>query len=303
MGVPILQGVQHGGDQIPGVEGPGLSRLQVHLHPVGLLHLADALLQGGQVIAGPGNVVAAPKVHPLHLGQQIPERCLHCFQGHSQGVSVLLAKGVEVEAIQQLRQLRVGRHGGIPLGPGGAQAAAGGTGVIDGMALLGGALGVYPQAHALACRLGRRAKLGQLAGGVEHDVVGVLQQLCELVCPVGGAEHMVLLFRQLLPAQAALVQAAGLGACQVGGQHRVHIKVGKGLLGQQGPASGALLQLQHDLPIPAQLGLVQQVAGGRQALQLLFRQVCQPCKGRAAILQPHQSTRAGLWLSLRGRPY
>ena len=114
---------------------------------------------------------------------------------------------------------------------------------------------------------------------------------------------MVLLFRQLLPAQAALVQAAGLGACQVGGQHRVHIKVGKGLLGQQGPASGALLQLQHDLPIPAQLGLVQQVAGGGQALQLLFRQVCQPCKGRAAILQPHQSTRAGLWLSLRGRPY
>ena len=248
-------------------------------------------------------MVAAPKVHPLHLGQQIPERCLHRFQGHRQGVGVLLAEGVEVEAIQQLRQLRVSRHGGVPLGPGGAQTAAGGTGVIDGMALLGGALRVYPQAHAFAGGLGCRAKLGQLAGRVEHDVVGVLQQLCELVCPVGSAEHMVLLFRQLLPAQAALVQAAGLGACQVGGQYRVHIKVGKGLLGQQGPAPGALLQLQHDMPIAAQLGLVQQVAGGGQALQLLFRQVCQPCKGRAAILQPHQSTRAGLWLSLRGRPY
>ena len=248
-------------------------------------------------------MVAASKVHPLHLGQQVCELCLHCFQGHSQGVGVLLAKGVEVEAIQQLRQLRVGRRSGVPLGPGGAQTAAGGTGVIDGMALLGGALRVYPQAHAFAGGLGRRAKLCQLPRGVEHDVVGVLQQLGELVCPVGSAEHMVLLFRQLLPAQAALVQAAGLGACQVGGQHRVHIKVGKGLLGQQGPASGALLQLQHDLPIPAQLGLVQQVAGGGQTLQLLFRQVCQPCKGRAAILQPHQSTRAGLWLSLRGRPY
>ena len=68
------------------------------------------------------------------------------------------------------------------------------------MALLGGALRVYPQAHAFAGSLGRRAKLCQLAGGVEHDVVGVLQQLCELVCPVGSAEHMVLLFRQLLPA-------------------------------------------------------------------------------------------------------
>ena len=248
-------------------------------------------------------MVAAPKVHPLHLGQQVPERCLHRFQGHSQGVGVLLAEGVEVEAIQQLRQLRVGRHGGVPLGPGGAQTAARGAGVIDGMALLGGALRVYPQAHAFAGGLGCRAEFGQLAGGVEHDVVGVLQKLCELVCPVGSAEHMVFLFRQLFPAQAALVQAAGLGACQVGGQHRVHIKVGKGLLGQQGPASGALLQLQHDLTVPAQLGLVQQVAGGGQALQLLFRQVCQPRKGRAAILQPHQSTRAGLWLSLRGRPY
>ena len=171
------------------------------------------------------------------------------------------------------------------------------------MALLGGALRVYPQAHAFAGGLGCRAKLGQLPRGVEHDVVGVLQKLGKFLCPVGSAEHMVLLFRQLLPAQAALVQAAGLGACQVGGQHRVHIKVGKGLLGQQSPASGALLQLQHDLTVPAQLGLVQQVAGGGQALQLLFRQVCQPCKGRAAILQPHQSTRAGLWLSLRGRPY
>ena len=65
------------------------------------LHLADALLQGGQVIAGPGNVVAAPKVHPLHFGQQVPERCLHRVQGHSQGIGVLLAEGVEVEAVQQ----------------------------------------------------------------------------------------------------------------------------------------------------------------------------------------------------------
>ena len=208
-----------------------------------------------------------------------------------------------MQAVQQVGQVRVLRHSGIPLGTGGAQTAVRGAGVIDLVALLGGVLGVHPQANALARRLCGRAKLCQLVGRVEHDVVSVLQQILELVGPVGSAEHMVLLLRQLLPAQAALVQAAGLGACQVGGQHRVHIKVGKGLLGQQGPAPGALLQLQHDLPVAAQLRFVQQVAGGGQALQLLFRQVCQPRKGRAAILQPHQSTRAGLWLSLRGRPY
>ena len=83
------------------------------------------------------------------------------------------------------------------------------------------------------CRLCGRAELCQLVGRVEHDVVSVLQQFLELVGPVGGAEHMVLLLRQLLPAQAALVQAAGLGACQIGGQHRVEVVVGKGLLGQQ----------------------------------------------------------------------
>ena len=32
-------------------------------------------------------------------------------------------------------------------------------------------------------------------GRIEHDVVGVLQQLRELVCPVGRAEHMVLFFQ------------------------------------------------------------------------------------------------------------
>ena len=74
-------------------------------------------------------------------------------------IPCVIIMGVEVEAIQQLRQLRVGRHGGVPLGPGGAQTAARGAGVIDLVALLGGMLGVHPQAHALARRLCGRAEL------------------------------------------------------------------------------------------------------------------------------------------------
>ena len=42
---------------------------------------------------------------------------------------------------------------------------------------------------AFARRLCRRAELCQLAGRVEHDVVGVLQQFLKLICPVGGTEH------------------------------------------------------------------------------------------------------------------
>ena len=114
---------------------------------------------------------------------------------------------------------------------------------------------------------------------------------------------MVLLFRQLLPAKAALVQAAGFGACQIGRQHRVEIKVGKGFLRQQDAAAGALLHPQQNFAVAAQLCFVQQIAGRGQRGQCFLCQVCKARKGRAAVVHLHQSTRAGLWLSERGRPY
>ena len=186
-------------------------------------------------------MVPAAEVEPLHAGQQIPKFLFHRVQRGCQRVGVLLTQGVEVQTIQQGGQLRRCLHGGIPLGAGSAKAAAGGAGVVDGVAFLRRALRVDAQANALACRLCRRAERRQLPGRVEHDMVRILQQFCKLILPVGGAEHMVLLVRQLLPAQAALVQAAGLGACQIRGQHWVHVKVGKGLLRQQNFAAGALL--------------------------------------------------------------
>ena len=175
-----------------------------------------------------------------------------------------------MQPVQQSGQSRVCLHGGVPLGTGGAKAAAGGAGVVDGVAFLRRALRVDAQANALPCRLCRRAELGQLPGRVEHDVVRVRQKLRKLIVPVSGAEHMVLLVRQLLPAQAALVQAAGLGARQIGCQHRVHIKVGKGLLRQQNFAPGALLHPQQDLAVAAQLRFVQQIAGRGQGVQRFF---------------------------------
>ena len=248
-------------------------------------------------------MVSPAEIEPLHLGQQIGKLFLHRCQRYRQRVRVLLAEGVEVQTVQQGGQLRVRGYCGIPLGAGSAQTAAGSAGVINFMPLLRGALRIDAQADTFACRLCRRAELCQLAGRVEHDVVGVLQQFLKLICPVGGAEHMVLLLRQLFPAQTALVQAAGLGTGQIGCQHRVDVKVGKSLLRQQNAAAGALLHTQQNFAVAAQLGFVQQIAGGGQAVQLLLGQVCQPRKGRAAVAHPHQSTRAGLWLSERGRPY
>ena len=137
-------------------------------------------------------MVPAAKVEPLHAEQKVAEGGFHRRECLGQRIGVLLAQGVEVQAVQQGGQLRVLLHGGIPLGAGGAKAAARGAGVVNCMAFLRGVLGVHPQAHALARRLCGRAEFCQLVGRVEHDVVSVLQQLLELVGPVGGAEPVAL---------------------------------------------------------------------------------------------------------------
>ena len=298
-----MQGVQHRGDKIARVQRPRLARLEIDLYTVLLLHPGDAGFQRRKVIARAGDVVSAAEVEPLQARQQAAELRLDRVQRQGQRVGVLLTEGVEVEAVQQGREARLLFQRGIPLGAGGAEAAARGAGVIDGMALLRRALGVDAQAHALARSLCRRAELCQLGGGVEDDVVGVVEQLGELVHPVGGAEDVVLLLGQLLPAQTALVEAAGLRARQIGREEGVEVEVGEGLLGQQHLAARPLLDAQQDLAVAAQLGLVQQVAGGGQGSEGRFGEVCQPGEGRACIEHPHQSTRAGLWLSERGRPY
>ena len=171
----IAQGIQHRGDQIPGVQRPGFTRFQIHLHTVFGLHFRDALFQRGKVVTGAGDVVPAAEVEPLHPGQQVPELLLHRRQCRGQCVRILLTQGVEVQPIQQLWQGRVCLHGGVPLGTGGAQTAAGGAGVVDFVAFLRGALRVDAQTNAFARCLCRRAELCQLAGRVEHDMVSVLQ--------------------------------------------------------------------------------------------------------------------------------
>ena len=302
-GIAVAQGVQYRGDEIACVQRPGFAGFQIDLYAVLCLRLGDAALQRGQVVAGAGDVVSAAKVQPLHPGQQVAEAVFHGGQRQGQRVGILLTQGVEVQAVQQTRQGRVCLHSGVPLGTGGAQAAAGGAGVVDRMAFLGRAFRVDAQTDALARRFGCRAESGQLAGRVEDDVVGVVQQLVECVGSVGGAEHMVLLVGQRFPAEAALIEAAGLGARQIRCQQGVEVKVRERLLCQQDLAAGALLHLQQKFAVAAQLPFVQQVAGGGQRGKRFPRKVCKARKGRAGIGQPHQSTSAGLWLSERGRPY
>ena len=89
--------------------------------------------------------------------------------GGLQVVGVLLAQRVKVQAVQQ------GQQALVEISQGSAQPGAGGAGVIDGVALLGGALRVDPQADRFARILCPLAVLAQLVGGIKDKVVGVLQ--------------------------------------------------------------------------------------------------------------------------------
>jgi len=141
-GIPVAQGVQHSSDQIACIQRPSLAGLQIHLYAVLLPHRQDAVFQRVKGITRAGDVVSAAKVEPFHSRQQVCKLFLHCGQRHCQRIGVLLAQGVEVQTVQQGGQLRVRCHSGVPLSTGGAQTAAGCTGVVNFVSLLRGALRV-----------------------------------------------------------------------------------------------------------------------------------------------------------------
>ena len=152
----------------------------------------------------------------------------------------------------------------VPHVPGHPHAAARGAGVVDGVALLGGALRIHPQSQAFARLLAPGPEGLQLVDGVKDDVVGVLQELLKLVLPVGPAEHVDLPLGHLLLAQPGLIEAAGLGARQVSGQEGVEIVVGESLLGQQHPAASTLRQSGEHFSVFPQPLLVDDVGRGGQ---------------------------------------
>ena len=275
----VVPRLQHPGVQEAGVEHHGLAGLQVDLHPVALPqapHQGDQLLP---VVVLPGDVVAAPQIEPLQALEIGTELLLEGHQSGLQVVGVLLAQGVEVKPVQQGQLLRP------EIGQSGAQPGAGGAGVIDGVALLGGALGVHPQAHLLARFPGPPGVLLQLLGGVEHKVVGVLEQLGKLLLPVGGRKDVDLAGEVLLP-QPGLVKAAGGAARQIPGDHGVGVEHREGLLGQEDLGAGGPGHLLEDLQVPFQKSLIHHKGGGGQGSKLL-----------------HQSTSTGLSLICQGRPH
>ena len=129
----------------------------------------------------------------------------------------------------------------------------------------------------------------------------VLQQLAEVLLPVGPAEDVDLLVRQGLPAEPRLKQTAGLGPCQIRGQDRVAVVVAEGLLGQQEFAAAARGDFAQQRSVSSELPLVENVAGCDKAPEDFFGGLAvQRGEGSAGLGRHGTST--GSWDSDLGRP-
>ena len=227
---PIMDDFQHLRHQESCPQHYGFAGFQIDFHPIGLpqvLHQANEPLP---VVVRPGDVVAAAQIQPFQAVEILAEFFLKGVEGGFQIVGVLLTQSVQMQSVQH------GQDALVKIGLGGAQPGTGSAGVIDGVALLRGALRVDAQADGLPRSLCLGTEFLHLQGGVKHDVVGISENLIELLRPVGGGEHMGLP-AEFLMTQPGFIQAAGGGARQILFQKRIGVGHGKGLLRQQDFAS------------------------------------------------------------------
>ena len=155
------------------MKGTGFSRFEIDLNIPLFLRRADTVFEKIYLVSGTGNVMTATHVEPLHLGQDITECRLYCFQGRSQIIRILFTQCMEMESVEERFPL-VGHHG-IPLLPCRSQPAAGSTGVINIMSVLGRPFRINPEAYAPACYFCLTPEAHELAWRIEYDVVCIVQ--------------------------------------------------------------------------------------------------------------------------------
>ena len=261
-----LHHVQHGGCKPARVQGHGFARLQIDLRMVTVPPVRKQAAEQVQVVVRPGDVVPAAHVDPAALGQPGAEFFLHGGQGALQGVGVLLAKGMEMQAGDALQSR------GVKIFAPDAQARPRRAGVVDGRRALG-MLRIDPQpaldtpvrTAALIVHGNGGAKLPPLSRGIEHQVVCEGEQLGHFARVPGGGKGVHLPAKRL-PRQAGLVHRAGAGPPQGARtfKSRQQRKGGPGrkaLERQQDSGSGALLHLVQHGDVGAQAVRVQHKAG------------------------------------------
>jgi len=95
--------VQYLGDQYAAADGDRFAGLEVYLHTILFAELANRRSQLVDLVAGPGDVVPAAEIHPLHRAKQVTEFLFDGLQGALEGWKVLFAQGVKMQPADSLQ--------------------------------------------------------------------------------------------------------------------------------------------------------------------------------------------------------
>jgi hypothetical protein len=99
------------------------------------LDVLDAFFQEGDVIVIPGNMVTATEINPFEVMHVFAKLRLDRLKGFGQVIGVLLAKGMEMNAVEELKLFYA--HPLLKGFGGDPEAGAWGARVLDVMANLG----------------------------------------------------------------------------------------------------------------------------------------------------------------------
>jgi len=255
----VLREVEDGAGEDAGVEGDGFAGLEVDVEVVFGAEGLDNADEAVDVVARAGDVMAATKVDPFEAGEEFGEFLLEGGDGVLEGVAVLLAERVEMQAVEAIE------IGGGEFGADGAEAGAGSAGIVE----VGShfrILGIDAEAGVDGAAGGANgfAEAAPLRGGIEDEGVGETREVRELGVLVGDAVD-VDLAREEFVREQSFVQAAGSGARKVFGDERVSGRAGEALLGEEDFATGALGDIGKQAAVLLEQAQVDDKARGRQA--------------------------------------
>lgn len=202
--------LKHGGMELAGIKRDSLAGFEIDVEMIGLADVADASLEERDVIVGAGDVMSAAEVEPPQPVEICAELLFDSIECRLQIVGVLLAKRVEVQTVDDGREIAdtFGRKIAAEVGERGAEARAGGAGIVDGMTLLGGAFGIDAEADLQPCLAQTACIAVQLLRTVEHDMVADGLQNGDVILAECGREDVILLARHLFVTEARLINAA-----------------------------------------------------------------------------------------------
>lgn len=231
--------VHDSGDEVARVEGDGFTGLQIHLFSPTLTEGLDEVDQSLDVVVVAGDVVSSAHVDPGDLFEKAGETLLNGGDHAFEDIGVLLAEGVEVEALQSSEVFPFEGVGA------GSESAPGRAGVVERDLDLG-VLGIDAQAGAGhvetsgTCFVEHGAEGAPLTERVEADVIGDGEDLTHFLGLECGRVDVDLAV-ELLAGKHGFMETAGAAATEVladeweGGKH------GEALQREQDGASGGFL--------------------------------------------------------------